>query len=346
MPSPLPRAGSPTPPATSPPTTCGSVSRRRGPGDAVRILIAGATGVIGRALTPMLTGRGDEVIALVRPEGTHGSPASLGARPVAGDLLDRESVLHAVRENRPDALVHIATAIPQDLNPRRIGTEFAGTNRLRMQGTRNLVDAAAACGGARVVSQSVAFAYEPGAGPANEDEPLLRRPPSGFARVLGAVGELERLTLNAGGVVLRFGHLYGPGSSFAADGIFARLVAAGKLPVVRGGTAVFSFVHADDAASAVIAALDRPDVTGVFNVVDDEPALAANWESEMATLLHAGQPRSMPAFLARPVLGEWGLAYFTALRGASNSRARDVLGWSPRFASWREGFASELRSPA
>lgn len=308
----------------------------------MRVLLAGATGVIGRELTPLLAQRGDDVIALVRPGGSHGGAEALGGRSVPGDLLDRDSVLAAVREARPDAVVHMATAIPQDLNPRHIGVQFAATNRLRTEGMRNLVDAAAACGVPRVVSQSVAFAYEPGDGLADEDTPLLLRPPAGFALVLGALVQLERLTLNAGGAVLRFGHLYGPGSSFAADGALGRLVAAGTLPVVGGGTAVYSFIHAADAAAAVAAALDRPDVSGVFNVVDDDPATAAVWVSELASLLHARQPRSMPAWLARPILGAWGRAYFTSLRGASNARAKDVLGWVPRYPSWRQGFAADL----
>jgi nucleoside-diphosphate-sugar epimerase len=290
----------------------------------MRILIAGATGVIGRALTPALVGRGDEVTALVRPDGTHGRAESLGARSVAGDLLDRDSVLRAVRETRPDAVVHMATAIPPNVGPRRISTAFAATNRLRTEGMRNLVDAAAAGGVTRVVSQSVAFAYEPGDGLADEDTPLLLRPPADFGLVLGALVQSERLTLNAGGVALRFGHLYGPGSSFAADGATPRLIGAGRLPVVGGGTAVFSFVHAADAAAAVVAALDRPEVSGVLNVVDDDPATAEVWESELASLLHARQPKSMPTWLARPLLGAWGVTFFTALRGASNGRAKEI----------------------
>jgi nucleoside-diphosphate-sugar epimerase len=298
----------------------------------MKVLVAGASGVIGRPLLPLLESAGHEVVGLART-----------SRPgvLAVDALDRSAVAAAVREVAPDAVVNMLTAIPARLNPRRMTAEFAVTNRLRTEGTRNLVDAARAVGVRRIIAQGLAYAYDPaGAGLADEDAPLWRRPPAAFASSLAALRELEASTTAAGGTVLRPGHLYGPGTMFAADGSFVADIRAGKIPLVGDGGSVFSFVHVDDVASAVLAALEH-DVPGVLNVVDDEPAPLREWLPAVAEMLGAPRPRRMPKALVRLVAGGWGAAYLGGLRGASNARARRELGWRPSGA-WRTGFAAEL----
>jgi nucleoside-diphosphate-sugar epimerase len=309
----------------------------------MRVLVAGATGVIGRHLTPLLASVGHEVFALTRPNASHGAVEEFGGTSVPGDLLDAHSVLAAARQVHPDAVVHMATAIPRDLNPRKIAQQFAVTNRLRTEGTRNLLNAAADVGAARAITQSVAFGYEPAPGLADENAPIFRNPGKGFAPLLHALVDLEQQTADfgTGGTVLRFGHLYGPGTSFAADGGLTEGVKAGKVPLVGGGSAVFSFTHCHDAATAVVAALDRP-VSGTLNVVDDDPAPVAEWLPKLAELVHGPRPKAVPAWLARLLAGDWGVTYFTRLRGASNARAKVELDWKPRYASWRDGFAEEL----
>jgi nucleoside-diphosphate-sugar epimerase len=293
----------------------------------MRVLVAGATGVIGSRLLPLLGAVGHEAVAMVRRR----DRAPDGVRAVEADALDREAVRRAVREAAPDAVVNMLTAIPAALNPRRLARDFATTNRLRTEGTRNLVDAA---GGARIVSQGLAYAYQPGPDLANEDAPLwTTRTPKQFAPVLAALIELERLTAGAGGRTLRFGHLYGPGTAFAPDGSFARQVRAGKVPLVGGGHAVFSFTHADDAASAIVAALDR-DGGGALNVVDDAPTALRDWLPPYAARLGGPPPKPAPAALARLAVGGWGVAFLNELRGAGNARARLQLNWRPRHASF------------
>src|SRR6185312_8381109 len=212
------------------------------------------------------------------------------------------------------------TAIPRRLNPRRMTAEFAVTNRLRTEGTRNLVDAARAVGVRRIIAQGLAYAYDPaGAGLADEDAPLWRRPPAAFASSLAALRELEASTTAAGGTVLRLGHLHGPGTMFAADGSFVADIRAGKIPLVGDGGSVFSFVHVDDVASAVLAALEH-DVPGVLNVVDDEPAPLREWLPAVAEMLGAPRPRRMPKALVRLVAGGWVAADLGGLPGASNAR--------------------------
>ena len=162
------------------------------------------------------------------------------------DALDRDALVTAVREVALDAVVNMLTAIPARLNPRRMADEFALTNRLRTEGTRHLLDAAAQSGVRRIIAQGLAFAYEPGDGPADEETPLWQRPPAPFASSVVALRELEAMTTRAGGTVLRLGHLYGPGTMFAADGSFADDVRAGKVPIAGAGASVFSFVHVAD----------------------------------------------------------------------------------------------------
>ena len=160
--------------------------------------------------------------------------------------------------------------------------------------------------------------------------------------MLAALTDLERQTQAVGGTVLRFGHLYGPGSVYASDGSFVAAVRAGKIPLVGGGTATFSFTHAQDAASAIVAALDKPSGPAL-NVVDDDPAPMHTWLPVLADILGAKAPKSAPAAVARLAVGGWGVAFMTRLRGADNVRAKLVLDWKPRHSSWRTGFADELR---
>jgi nucleoside-diphosphate-sugar epimerase len=292
----------------------------------MRVLVAGATGVIGASLVPRLGAAGHEVIEVSRASGI--------------DLLDRRAVSRAVRAAKPDAVVHMATAIPAQINPKTMARDFELTNRLRVEGTSNLLDAARDISARRVITQGLAHAYEPGPGLADEDAPLWIRPPAQFAPVLAALEALERRTRDAKGLVLRFGHLYGPGSPFSSDGSITRHVRQGKFPIAGKGASVLSFTHASDAASAIVAALGS-DASGALNIVDDTPVTIADWLPAFAALLGAPNPRRVPAALVRLAAGGWGAAFMTELRGASNARAKTALDWRPRFASWIEGFAIE-----
>jgi nucleoside-diphosphate-sugar epimerase len=304
----------------------------------MRVLVAGATGVIGSRLVPLLTAVGHDVIALARPGGRIQQLEQAGGEVAVADALDRAALTRAVRDAAPEAVVNMLTAIPGEINPRRLARDFAMTNRLRTEGTRNLINAANEAGAGRIISQGLAYAYDPGQGLADEDAPLWRNPPRQFAPVLGALVELERLTTEAGGLVLRFGHLYGPGSMYAADGSFVHQVRAGKVPIVGKGASVFSFTHAHDAATAIVSALDK-EATGVLNVVDDTPTPMHEWLPALANLLGAPAPKHAPAALARLAVGGWGVAFMNELRGADNARARLRLDWRPRYASPADGFA-------
>ncbi|HTZ45128.1 MAG TPA: NAD(P)-dependent oxidoreductase [Jatrophihabitans sp.] len=309
----------------------------------MRVLVAGATGVIGRQAVPVLRAAGHEVVAVSRSRDRAQQAEADGAEIVLADILNREGIAKVVRNQAPDAIVHVATAIPAEINPKKLAEDFAVTNRLRTEGTRNLLDAAEGTPVRRFVAEGLAYAYDPdGKGSATEDASLWQSPPAQFEPVLGALRELERRTAEVKGLVLRFGHLYGPGSIYAADGSFTQQVRAGKVPLVGGGTSVFSFTHSYDAATAILAAVEGHAV-GALNVVDDEPAPMNVWLPVFADLLGAKKPKGAPAFLAKMAVGGWGVAFMTKLRGADNINAKRALDWTPRYRSWRDGFAGELQ---
>jgi nucleoside-diphosphate-sugar epimerase len=301
----------------------------------MRILLAGATGAIGRQTVPVLTGAGHQVVGLAR------TPTRLpDAEVVAADALDPAAVADAVRAAAPDVIVHMLTAIPDPVDPRHLARDMALTNQLRTQGTANLLAAAT---GARVITQGVAYAYDPAGSPVkDEDAPLWQNPPTQFAPVVGALRDMERRVTWADGLVLRLGHLYGPGTSYASDGGLTRRLRAGRLPLVGDGASMFSFIHAHDVATAILAAVEHPAASGALNIVDDQPTLAHDWLPEMAAMVGAPAPRHVPAWLARLIVGGWGVAYMTGLAGASNARARQQLDWKPTYGGWRDGLAADL----
>jgi 2-alkyl-3-oxoalkanoate reductase len=309
------------------------------------VLVAGATGAIGRPLLRMLRERGHETLGTTRSEANADALRELGAEPVICDALDREPLRHAVHTAAPDAIVNQLTDLSAPLNPRKYAQWLEPTNRLRIEGTRNLAEAAIEARTRLLVSQSVAFAYRwDGDGTKTEDDPLFDNAPGGFDRAVAAVRELERRTLETpglDGIVLRYGYFYGPGTPYARDGQFAEMTRKRQFPIVGRGTARFSFVHIEDAAAATLAALERGQ-PGVYNVVDDEPAELREWLPAYAEALGAKPPRRVPHWLARLVTNRFMADSSLELRGASNAKAKRELGWQPRRSSWREGFRDTL----
>jgi nucleoside-diphosphate-sugar epimerase len=282
-----------------------------------KVLVAGATGVIGRRLVPLLLAAGYEVVGTTRDPSKADQLLRLGAGAVVVDAFGRDGLLAALEAARPHAVIHQLT----DLRER----DLAANARLRIEGTRNLVDAASAVGVRRMVAQSIAFAYAPGDGPAREKDPLDVDAPSPRRETVLGVQALEQAVLDLPeGVVLRYGLLYGPGTWFASDGPVADQVRRGERAATDG---VASFIHAEDAAQAALQALSWP--PGVVNVVDDEPAPGRAWLPVYAAALGAPEP----PVRSGSDRGE---------RGASNAKARLELGWNPRYPSWRDGFRLAL----
>jgi nucleoside-diphosphate-sugar epimerase len=305
------------------------------------IFLAGATGAVGRALIPQLIDRGHTVTGTTRSPEKADALRALGATPVVVDGLDRDAVIAAVAAAKPDAIVHEMTALTDLSDLRRIERSFALTNRLRTEGTDNLLAAARAAGVERVVAQSFAgWPYARTGGPVKtEDDPLDPDPPAQMRTTLEAIRHLEREVTAFGGVVLRYGGFYGPGTGMAPGGTQWSMVRDRKFPIVGDGGGVWSFVHIEDAAAATVAALENYVPGEVFNIVDDEPAPIREWLPALASAIGAPPPRRVPRWVAR-LLGAHLVAMTTEIRGASNAKARAVLDWSPAFPTWREGFTT------
>ncbi len=317
----------------------------------MRVFVAGGTGAIGRRLVPLLVGRGHEVTAMTRPATKAAGVRAAGAEAVVADGLDPDAVMGAVSAARPEVIVHEMTALSSmGANLRRFDRDFELTNRLRSEGTDALLAAARRAGTRRVVAQSFAgwpYARE-GAWVKGEDDRLDPAPPGAMRRTLAAIGHLERAVAGAGdleGLVLRYGTLYGPGTSLASDGSHAGLIARRRFPIVGQGTGVWSFIHIDDAAAATAAAIEGG-APGLYNVVDDDPAPVHDWLPHLADALGVKPPRRIPLWLGRLATGEVGVSLMTQVRGASNEKAKRELGWHPRYPSWRSGFRAGLEDCA
>ena len=315
----------------------------------MKVFVAGGTGAVGQQLVPLLLRRGHRVFATTRqPQRATGLRAA-GAEPVVMDALDRKGVLQAVVSARPDVVVHQMTALTGVTSLRNLDETLALTNRLRTEGTENLLDAARAAGARRFVAQS--FTGWPnsreGGRVKTETDPLDAHPARHTERTLEAIRRLESTVLAStepAGVVLRYGAFYGPGTGFEPGGELMEAVRRRRLPVVGGGGGVWSFAHIADVAEATAVAVEGGPA-GLYNVVDEDPAEVSVWLPALARAVGAKPPYHVPAWLGRLVIGEAGVRMMTEQRGSSNAKAKRLLGWQPRWASWREGFVLGL-SPA
>ena len=312
----------------------------------MRVFVAGASGALGRPLVPKLVAAGHEVTGMTRSDSKAEAIRRAGARAAVVDVFDADALRGAVEEARPDVIVHELTALPDRIDYRKEDT-YAATNRVRTEGTRNLIAAARAAGARRFVCQSIAFAYRmDGHGLKTEDDPLLTEAPGAFGSGVSALREMEEMVLGTDGLdglVLRYGFFYGPGTYYADDGSSTKDVRRRRLPIVGKGSGVFSFVHVDDAADATVSAVERG-APGIYNVTDDEPAPMNEWVPVFAEAAGAKPPWRVPVWLSRFVAGKDVSNFAVALRGASNEKAKRELGWEPAHPSWRNGFAESLRA--
>ncbi|WP_371786143.1 NAD-dependent epimerase/dehydratase family protein [Streptosporangium subroseum] len=288
----------------------------------MRVMVAGATGAVGRLLVPLLLDAGHQVTGISRTLAGAERVRGQGASAVQVDVLDRDGLRQAVGVAAPDVVIHQLT----DLSD----ADGEATDRLRQDGTRNLVDAARSAGVERIVAQSISWAYAPGESPADETVPLDIGAAGPRGAMVEGVRSLEETAAEMDvAVLLRYGILYGPGTWYAPGGAVAAALAGDSdvrfLGSIEADLSVMSFVHVADAARAAVAALDWP--AGPVNIVDDEPAQAREWLPVLATAL------GLPAPEARPGRQSWA-------RGASNALARS-RGWKPEHATWRSGFAAQ-----
>ena len=307
----------------------------------MRVLVSGATGAIGPLVVRELLGRGHTVVGLTTSADKAPALERAGASAVVGNLFDAPALARVVAAARPEAVVNVATRFPA--RPLRTA-QLEPANELREHGTRNLLAAAIAAGARRYVSESMIFIYGYGAhdAPLTEDAPVGHAAARGLQRVIDALAASERQVREAAaagrieGVCLRFGlfhGLYAPSTHAMLDAVRRR-----ALPLIDHGRAVHSWIDVEDAAMAVVTALERAPSGSVFNVVDDEPVSWAAYVAELGRRAGAPPPRSVPSWLLRPLL-DYLAAFGTVRLPVSNARLRRELGWQPRFATYREALA-------
>jgi 2-alkyl-3-oxoalkanoate reductase len=303
----------------------------------MRVFVTGATGAVGGHLVPALVAAGHQVTASTRTPGKVAGLRAAGAQPVILDGLDRTAVIAAVRAAAPEVIVHEMTALADMRSLRNLDKTFAVTNELRTRGTDNLLAAAAEAGTRRVIAQGyTGWPNQRSGGPAKtEADPLDTRPVASTRRSLAAIRHVEETVPAAvpEGIVLRYGSFYGPGAS----DVLLELVRKRQVPVIGGGTGIWSFIEITDAAAATVAAVSGG-IPGIYNIVDSDPAPVADWLPYLARVAGAKPPLRLPGWLGRPLAGELVVLQMTSARGSANDKARKELGWEPRYPSWREGF--------
>jgi nucleoside-diphosphate-sugar epimerase len=298
----------------------------------------------------MLVSGGHSVIATTRSPGKLDELRAQGAEAVIMDGLDENAVRKTVESYRPEVIAHEMTALGSMRTLKNFDDEFTVTNQLRTKGTQYLLAAARASGAQKFVAQSyTGWPLERrGERLKTENDPFDPNLPSSMTKTLEAIRSLESQVMNASGligIVLRYGSLYGPGTGLAPGGPFLEPVRQRKFPLVGSGAGVWSFLHVDDAARATRLAIERG-APGIYNIVDDDPAEVSAWLPELAKVTNAKPPRHVPGWLARLAIGEAGVFMMTEQRGASNSKAKRMLGWRPIYASWRDGFRRGLATSA
>jgi 2-alkyl-3-oxoalkanoate reductase len=318
----------------------------------MKVFVAGATGAIGTELVPQLAAAGHDVIGMTRSPAKTDALLALGARPVVADALDPDAVGRAMAETEPEVIVHQLTALSGEpgLREMRNPDRFAApTNRLRTDGTDHLLAAGRAVGIRRFIAQSIVAIgtyARTGAPVMTEDDPMDLDLPAKGRSGADAVRYLEDAVTGidwAEGIVLRYGAFYGPGTGLSVDpeALLTKAIRKRRFPIIGDGGGIWSFVHIEDAAGATVAAVDKGG-PGIYNVVDDEPAPVRDWLPFLAERLGARKPVRVPRFVARLLAGEAAVVQMTEVRGAANAKAKRVLGWQPRWSTWRVGFAKGL----
>jgi len=302
----------------------------------MRVFIAGATGAIGLPLTRALCTLGHQVIGMTRAGAGVDRLRELGAGVSYADAFDSKAVLKAIDAAKPDVVIDQLTWLPA--NPADILKSLPNDTRLKREGGANVLSAARAAGVGRYIVQSRGFYLDaPDGQLADETAKLRYDAPGEIGKSARATGEYEDQVLSSpslDGVVLRYGFFYGPGTWYRPDGAIAEQVRKREAAIIGGGNAVWSFVHIDDAVAATLAALTAE--PGVYNVVDDDPLPVSEWLPAFARWVDAEEPPQLSVEDALKTAGEEAIYYHTRLTGASNSRAKAQLGFTPRPLLWRQ----------
>jgi len=302
----------------------------------MRVFVVGASGAIGEPLITELLKRGHSVVGMTTNETRARNLERQGAEASIVNAFDTEAIETALRRAKPEVVIDELTSLPKELGD--MPKYAAGDRKLRIEGGGNLLRAAIACGARRYLQQSSGFFLKSAEGTlADESSPLdLNGSPSVSASAR-TYTELEGRLFSSGaieGVALRYGFFYGPKTWYFPGGAAADAVTKQKYPVVGKGQGVSSFVQIEDAAVGTVAAMSAE--PGVYNLVDDDPSPQAVWLPAFAKFLGAPEPPHISEAEAKGIAGEDAVYYATQLSGASNAKAKRVLGWKPRRLVWLE----------
>jgi 2-alkyl-3-oxoalkanoate reductase len=302
-------------------------------GDSMRIFVAGASGAIGQPLIAELIRQGHTVTGMTRSEAGATKLKKLGATVARVSAFDLPELEQALKESSPEVVVDELTALPS--HPAKMAEAAPGDRKLRLEGGGNLLRLAEALGARRYIQQSTGFFLWAGKGLGDESEPLAIDASPGVAAAARTYTELESRLLNASnieGVALRYGFFYGANTWYDPEGASADQVRKQEIPVIGKGEGVWSWIHIDDSALATAATLSCP--PGIYNIVDDDPSPVHVWLPAFAKFVGAPAPSHITEEQARASVGEDPIYYQNKLRGASNKKAKEVLGFKPRPLEW------------
>ncbi len=309
----------------------------------MNVFVAGASGTLGVPLVRELVRAGHRVTAMTRTPGKQSMLKSLGATPVLADAFDADAVKDAIAAAAPTHVIHQLTALPKNGMVMR-ASDLAPTNRLRIEGTRNLLAASIAAGVKRMIGAAFApLGAFAGSGGALDEAVAANQSLETQILDASARGQIE-------GVVLRYGMFYGPDNPATRQMI--AMLRRRMLPVVRGDRSLLPVIHGDDAVAATIAALERPAkpdgkplVGAVYDIVDDHPVSMTEVAVTLAECVGAPRPPTIPAWLPK-LLAPY-MARVTSIRAPlSNAKAREELGWAPAYSSIRDGLSRTLSRAA
>jgi nucleoside-diphosphate-sugar epimerase len=302
----------------------------------MNVLVAGATGAIGRPLISALMRAGHQAVGITTTESGLDTLHELGAEGIVANVLDAQAIQSAVARIRPDAVIEELTSLPKRYTPEEMRSAAERDHRVRLEGGGNVHQAAKAAGVKRYIVQSTGFFYAPGTGLATEADPLALKASPGVEGSVRTYTQVEKRVLGVShpeGVALRYGFFYGPGTYHDPNsGSVSQQVREQKYPVIGSGQGVFSFIHVEDAASATVAALEAE--PGIYNIVDDDPSAMSTWLPAFARWLGASDPPHISEEEALRSAGPDAVYYATHLRGASNARAKRQLRFAPRKLEW------------
>ena len=297
----------------------------------MRVFIAGASGVLGRRMVLQFTARGHAVIGLVRNPKAENAVKEAGGEPRHADLFDAESLAKAAEGC--DTVIHAATSIP--VKQKSTPADWAMNDHIRRKGTRCLTEAAAKVGAKNYLQQSIVWVARPkDESPFNEDSSVVPEPAIQSAIDAEAIAREAESAEGFTVMILRAGYFYDSESGHTR--MIAEALRKRQMPIIGGGDTEWAMIHTDDAASAYVAAAEKPR-SGVWHIVDNEVVPVSTFLKEFAARLGAPDPRRVPAWLAKWLAGEQAVEYLTRSMRTTNARFRREFSWTPRFPTYREG---------